>query len=143
MAGFNQFTIAGNVGRDPEQRVTKGGAVTLSFSVGVNDKGKDSDTTWVEVTLWDRLAESVGPYIHKGKQVLVSGRAGSRAYIGKQNGEAVPVLTLSASTIQLLGSRDGGESRQSAPARDSYGIGDLGPPLQMDDAEELSPGRAF
>lgn len=69
---FQQITLVGNLGRDPELRYTPGGKQVCDFSLAVNE-GKDS-TAWFNVSVWGSQAESVSTYLHKGSPALVVGR---------------------------------------------------------------------
>ena len=70
-----QSTVTGNLGRDPETRVTNAGKAMASFSVGSSSKGRDGEyeTTWVEVTCFEAVAEGVDQNLKKGDKVVVTG----------------------------------------------------------------------
>jgi len=109
MAGYQYTIIIGNVGRDPELRYTQSGVAVCDFSVAVNRTWTDrtsgqrrEETTWFRVSAWRGLAETVSQYVHKGMQVMVTGRVEASAFIG-QDGEARASLELTALDIQFLG----------------------------------------
>ena len=121
MAGYQYTIIVGNVGRDPELRYTQSGVAVADFSVAVSRRWTDrntnesrEETTWFRVTAWRGLAETVQQYVHKGMQVMVTGRVTASAYIA-QDGEARASLELTAQDLQFLGRR--GEAVEGA---DSY-----------------------
>lgn len=130
---YQQITIVGNVGREPEMRYTPSGAAVCDFNVAVNERwtsdGQQQEkTTWFRVTCWNKLAEVVNQYVKKGRQVMVVGSIDASAWVG-QDGEARATLELRAFTVKFLGGRDDngtGQQRQSAdyagPAPD---IGDI------------------
>lgn len=76
---FQSNTFVGNLGGDPEMRYTPSGAAVTNFSIASNRTYKNSDgekiteTTWVRVSAWGRLAEVCNEYLAKGKKVLVTG----------------------------------------------------------------------
>jgi single-strand DNA-binding protein len=114
MPGYQYTVIVGHVGRDPELRYTQSGVAVCDFSVAVSRKWTQGDeqreeTTWIKVTCWRQLAEIANQYVVKGRQVMVTGRVSADAYIAS-DGEARASLNLTAQDLQLLGSRDGGES---------------------------------
>jgi single-strand DNA-binding protein len=120
-----QYTvIAGNVGRDPEMRYTQGGQAVCDFSVAVSQRWKDKSTdeqrektTWFRVTAWGRLAETVNQYVHKGRQVLVTGEVDASAWLGN-DGEPRATLELTAREVKFLGRLDdngGGSSQHTEP----------------------------
>lgn len=109
---YQQITIVGNVGRDPELRYTQGGNAVTDFSVAVNSGYTDSQgqrverTTWYRVTCWGRLAETAASYLKKGRQVLVVGdRIEANAYTGR-DGSARASLDLTANVVRFLGNRN-------------------------------------
>ena len=64
--------------RDPEMRYTANGKAVTSFSVAVN-MGKDQ-TEWFNVVAWEKLAETCGQYLEKGKRVYCEGRLATRSW---------------------------------------------------------------
>ena len=119
---YQQCTIIGNLGRDPELRYTPGGRAVTDFSVAVNRKWTSQEgtpgeeTVWFKVTCWERLAETTNQYLSKGRQVMIVGRINVSAWTTKE-GEARATLELTAQDVKFLGGRGDqtGES-QSLPA---------------------------
>jgi primosomal replication protein N len=76
---YQQLTIIGRLGADPELRYTPTGTAVCSFNVATdrtwnNDQGqKQTETTWHRVTVWRKHAEVCAQYLSKGKMVLVTG----------------------------------------------------------------------
>ena len=111
MAGYQYTIIVGNVGRDPELRYTQSGVAVCDFSVAVSRRWNDrqsgqqrEETTWFKVSAWRGLAETASQYVHKGMQIMVTGRVSADAYIG-QDGQARASLNLTAMDMQFLGRR--------------------------------------
>jgi single-strand DNA-binding protein len=105
---MNNWTIAGNVGKDAVLRHTPQGDPVLNFSVGVTErKGQENVTLWVDCSLWGKRAESLEPYISKGSKVAVSGQAGVRVHEGKAH------MTMRVAEVTLQGSKQDGERRES------------------------------
>lgn len=106
---MNNWTIAGNVGKDAVLRHIPQGDPVLNFSVGVTErKGQENVTLWVDCSLWGKRAESLEQYIGKGQKVVVSGQAGVRVHDGKA------YMTLRVSDVTLQGSKHDGERRDTA-----------------------------
>ncbi len=99
MATLNQCSFIGHVGRDPDLQVTSEGKPYTRFSLAVSG-GKDQ-TMWLNVTTWERLAETVERYAHKGSLLFVQGRLQLRPYKHK-NGIDRSAVDLIASVVQLL-----------------------------------------
>ena len=87
------------------------GDKVCNFRVAVNNVYNDrsgerrTDTTWFRVAVYGRQAEPCGRYLSKGRQVLVTGRVKSNAYMG-QDGQPQARLDVRANTVQFLGGRD-------------------------------------
>lgn len=112
---YQQITIIGNVGRDPELRFTPQGVAVCDFSVAVNKRigGQNGgevrdETTWFRVTCWRQLAETVAKYVKKGRQIMVVGEVAASAYTDKA-GQPAATLEITAQTVKFLGTRDENE----------------------------------
>jgi single-strand DNA-binding protein len=76
---YQDTTIIGYLGKDPELRFAPSGEPVASFSVATNrvwtDNGeKKKETTWFRVTVWGKRGESCNQYLKKGSKVMVRGR---------------------------------------------------------------------
>ena len=97
-----------------------------------------------------RQAEIAGQYVRKGRQLYVEGRLQTRDWVDPQ-GVKHYKTEIVCTRFQLLGRRDDvpAEDYAGAPSQpagstsggglDEYDIGDLGPPLDMDN-NPLTPG---
>lgn len=116
---FQEITIVGNLGRDPELRHLQDGTPVANFSVASNRNWTNSDgtpgkeTVWFQVTTWRRQAEVCAEYLTKGRQVLIQGRLNPDAETGgpriwtDRNGNPRASYDLTAYTVKFLGSRNG------------------------------------
>ncbi|HEY8731632.1 MAG TPA: single-stranded DNA-binding protein [Candidatus Limnocylindria bacterium] len=109
MASMAKISIIGNVGRDPEMRMTPQGRPVCDFSVAVNrvstSGGERSEQTdWYRVSCWGKQAETAQQIIQKGQQIYVDGRFSPRTYTNKDNVEKTS-LDISCNDFQLLGRR--------------------------------------
>lgn len=103
---MNRTTIIGNLTKDPELRSTQDGTPVCTFDVAVNRKknGKQ-EADYFKVTAWRELGTNCGKFLQKGKKVAVVGLVGAEAYIGKQDGKAHAVLTITANEVEFLSPR--------------------------------------
>ena len=113
---YQQITIIGNVGRDPEMRYTSEGVGVCNFSVAVNKRRKNRNTneymdqtTWFKIAAWRNLAETCSQYVHKGMQIMIVGEVKADAYVG-QDGQARASLEITASEVKFLGSKSDSSS---------------------------------
>ena len=109
MASMAKIQIIGNVGRDPEMRMTPGGKPVCDFSVAVNrvsnSGGERSEQTdWYRVSCWSGLAERAQQFITKGRLVYVEGRFTPRTYTDREGKERMS-LDISANDFQMLDPR--------------------------------------
>jgi len=130
--GLNKCTFIGNLGSDPEVRSTTGGARVATFSIGVSEEWKDKDgnkqerTEWVRVVVWDKLAEIVEQYVHKGDKLYVEGKMANRKWQDKDGNDRYTteiVINGFGGTLLMLGSPSGNGNGGGAPrARDTKGL---------------------
>lgn len=109
MASMAKISIIGNVGRDPELRMTAGGRPVCDFSVAVNRVStsageRTEQTDWYRVSCWGKQAETAQQVVQKGQQIYVDGRFSPREWTTKE-GEKRTSLDINCNDFQLLGSR--------------------------------------
>ena len=117
---FHTIIIVGNVGKEPEMRYTPSGKAVTSFSLASsqNRSGQNGqqtkETVWFKVTVWDKQAETVSQYVHKGSKVLVEGRLSFDPATGgpkvwtRQDGTPGASFEVTASTVRFLSSKGEG-----------------------------------
>ena len=127
MASVNKVIIVGNLGRDPEVRHLPSGDAVANIAVATTDKWKDKQTgeqkeqtEWHRISFFGKLAEIVGQYLTKGSQVYIEGKLQTRKYTDKDGVEKF-ATEIRADTMQMLGSRQGGDGGQqnNAPRQQS------------------------
>lgn len=117
MASVNKWIGIGNLGKDPEVRSMPNGKSVASFSIACSESWKDKatgekkeSTEWVNCTAFEKLADIIGQYLKKGKQVYVEGRLKTEKY--EKDGQTKYSTKVVVSDMKMLGSK--GES-DSAP----------------------------
>lgn len=102
---FNQYTVAGNLGRTPEMSYTPNGKAVTKFSIAVyqgkDAKGDTLPAMWLNIVTWNDLAEKLNGTLKKGDEVLLVGRLSMRPYTDK-NQVARQALEVTASTVQRI-----------------------------------------
>jgi len=111
VASLNKIMIIGNVGRDPELRMTSNGKPVTEFSVAVNRVFNDTgsgerreETEWFRVVCWQRLAETAQQLLQKGRLVFVEGRLQTRPWTDREGKERLSVEII-ANDFRVLDSR--------------------------------------
>ncbi len=115
MASVNKAIIVGRLGKDVELRYTPSGTAICNISVATSYKPKDKDevTEWHRITLIDRLAEIASEYLKKGSLAYFEGRLQTRKW-QDTDGKDNYTTEIVASSLQLLGGRDGEERKPAA-----------------------------
>jgi single-strand DNA-binding protein len=135
MGSVNKVILVGNLGRDAEVRYTPGGAAVASFSIATTenwtskDGEKHEQTEWHRIVLWGKSAETLQPYLTKGKQIYVEGRLQTRQWDDKEGNKRY-TTEIKADRITLLGGGGGGGrtmDRSAAPVA-SHGMDE--PPME-------------
>lgn len=114
--------IVGRLTRDAELKYTNSGQAVCHFAVATGARVKKGDQ-WVEessfwdVDLWGKRAESVNQYLTKGKLVAVQGDM--RIERWEQDGQTRSKVRITANDVQLLG----GGSGEGRPAGSYQGGG--------------------
>lgn len=128
---YQNLTIVGRLGRDPEQRYMPSGEPVTSFSVATdrqyNDRNgqKVKETTWFRVSVFGKQAETVAQFLSKGKMVLVEGRlradpkTGGPAVFTRNDGTSGAAFEVVAQTVRFLSPKDEGGA---APEHDETAV---------------------
>ncbi len=111
---YQQITLVGNLGNDPELRHAPNGDPVTNLRVATSrswtgaDGQRQEKTVWFDVSVWRRLAETCNQYLSKGERVLVIGELDEPAVWTDANGNARADLKVQARTVRFLGSRGQG-----------------------------------
>jgi single-strand DNA-binding protein len=102
---MNVVVLIGRLVRDPEMRTTTSGKSVCDFSIAVQKRSKptngEPDADFFRVNCWDKTAEFVSNYLHKGRLVAVEGRLQSRKYTAS-DGSTREVVEVVANGVQSL-----------------------------------------
>jgi len=126
MASLNKVMIIGNLTRDPELRYTKSGAAVCELGIAVNRKymvnnQPQEETTFVDIIVWNKQAESCSKYLQKGKSVFIDGRLKLDAWENK-DGEKRSKMRVVAERVQFLSSTGQQNQVQSQQEKQSQQI---------------------
>lgn len=131
MGSVNKVFLVGNLGRDAEQRHTAAGRAVSNFTLATTDTWTDKTsgqrqerTEWHRIVVWGRQAESLQPYLTKGKQICVEGRLQTREW-NDRDGNKRYTTEVQADRITLLGGPGGrgGGGQDTAAGGGDYGGG--------------------
>ena len=103
---MNKVFLIGRLSRDPELRHTTSGMAVCQINVAISRRtaqGRDPETDFINVVVWDKQAENVAKYLAKGRQVAVEGRIQTRSYDNNE-GKKTYVTEVVANNVEFLGS---------------------------------------
>jgi single-strand DNA-binding protein len=145
MGSVNKAILVGNLGRDAEMRFTSGGTAVATVSIATTDVYNDrdgqkkEDTQWHRIVIWGKMAESIQPYLTKGKQIYVEGKIQTREWTDKE-GKQVKTTEIRADRVVLLGSAGGGGGERAArPQRDRFATGGAAGSGGADSHDDMGP----
>ena len=116
MASFNHVVVMGNLGRDPELRYTQTNKAVTNFSLAVNEGSGDGATVlWVNVTCWEKVAETCAQHLKKGSAALVSGRLAMREWTDR-DGNTRKDFYVNASVVRFVGPKVSAPAPADSPA---------------------------
>ena len=120
---INYVTIAGNLARDLELKVTKTGYPIGNFTVAVNERRKNSQTDewedhphFFDCVLLGARAEKLAPYMAKGLKVAVAGKLQQQRW-ETEEGQKRSKVEILVNDIELMARSD---KAQAKPAADIY-----------------------
>ena len=74
MANMNRFFATGNLTKEPELSITKGGKTMLKFGLAVNEKQAQREhVNFFDCVIWGSYGEAMQRYLHKGQRVAIAG----------------------------------------------------------------------
>jgi single-strand DNA-binding protein len=113
--GLNRVMLLGNLGADPELRMTQGGQAVLKMRLATTEtyldrnKVRQEKTEWHNVVVWGRRAEALSKFLTKGSRLFVEGGLRTSSY-DDRDGNKRYRTEIVANNIILAGSggRGGG-----------------------------------
>ncbi len=123
--GLNRVILLGNLGADPELRMTNGGTAVLNLRLATSEsyldrnKQRQERTEWHRVVVWGRRAEALGKILTKGDRILIEGALRTSSYEDR-DGHKRYTTEIVANNVVLSGGGRGGTGRP--------GTADFGPP---------------
>ena len=122
--GINKVILIGNLGADPDARMTQQGSAVTNLNIATDESYKDKNTgqmvpktEWHRVVMFNRLAEIAKDYLRKGSKVYIEGRLQTRKWqdqSGQDRYTTEVVVSGFNGTLQMLDRRDNASS--SAPS---------------------------
>lgn len=148
--GLNRVMLLGNLGADPELRMTSGGQAVLNLRLATSETYLDKNrqrqerTEWHNVVIWGKRAEALSKILSKGSRIFVEGGLRSSSYEDRDGNKRYKTEIV-ASNVLLQGGRGGaagggggggggGGSRGESGGSGGYDAGPVDDPGGYDDA---------
>jgi len=120
MKGLNKVQLIGNLGIDPETRVTPDGKQVTKFRMAVNRIFKTregesvEDTQWFNIEAWSGLAKVIEEHLKSGDRVYIEGRLATEAY--DKDGDTKYFTKVVVQEMIMLGSSRNGDADEAEDA---------------------------
>jgi len=118
MAYLNKVQLIGNLGKDPEIRVSpQTGKKAVSFSLATSRRYRDNngeqkeDTQWHNIVGWGKIADVIEQLqVRKGTTLYVEGRLTNRSWTDQASGQKRYVTEVLLDSFQILTPRGNGQA---------------------------------
>lgn len=123
--GMNRVFLFGNLGADPEFRVTQSGQPVLKLRLATSEsyldrnKVRQERTEWHSVTIWGKRGEALNRILSKGSKVFIEGAIRTSSYDDKE-GQKRYRTEVVASNLILAGGNSRRSSSSSEQNPDDY-----------------------
>lgn len=135
---INRVILVGRLTRDPELRKTQNGTSVVSFSLAVNRRVQtpgQPDADFINCVAWNRLADLMCQYLHRGSLIGVEGRIQTRNYDNNQ-GQRVYVTEVVADNVQFLEPKNAAHTSQPSNPYPQAPADPYGQPAPMQSAQD-------
>lgn len=109
---MNRVMLLGNIGNEPELKVTQGGQAVLKFSLATEEKWKNNAgevqkrTDWHRCVMWGKRAEGLAKHLAKGQKIFVEGQIEYSSY--EKDGEKKYSTDIKVLNLEFAGANKGG-----------------------------------
>jgi single-strand DNA-binding protein len=122
--GLNRVMLLGNLGADPELRMTSGGQAVLKLRLATSEtyldrnKVRQERTEWHSVVVWGRRGEALAKILTKGSRIFVEGGLRTSSYDDKEGHKRYKTEVVANNIILSGGGRGGGPRPAEGAAPD-------------------------
>ncbi len=128
---LNKVILIGRLGKDSELIRTPNGNPILKATIATSEKFKDKDgksiekTEWHRITLFNKRAEALHPYLVKGTQIYLEGKIHTSQY--EKDGVKQFSTDIIVNDIIFLGSKEKTTTPQPHPDQKQFDqvLGDM------------------
>ena len=77
---MNNVCLIGRVTKDIQERRTQNGTPVVSFTLAVDRRKKEDGADFINCIAWNKSADTIAKYVHKGDLFGVTGYIQTRSY---------------------------------------------------------------
>lgn len=113
---MNKTWLIGRTTKEVDTGITNSGKSYARFTLAVARKGTE-ETDFINILVWNKLAENCRKYIRKGDKVAVMGRIQVSSY-ETQDGQKRYSTDVVADEVEFLNSKSGNEQKELKPTNE-------------------------
>jgi single-strand DNA-binding protein len=104
----NSVQLIGRIGMQPEIKTAGNGNKYAKFTLATSERytnkngEKVEDTTWHNITLWDKQAELAEKYMVKGQEIALQAKLVNNSYTDATTGKVIKGYELKVHEVMLL-----------------------------------------
>ena len=115
---MNKVIICGRLTKDPEVRSSNNLSIT-KFTLAVDRRGKEKEADFINCVAFDKTAEFIQKYFHKGSKMLLEGRWQTGSFTNK-DGQKVYTNDCVVESVEFCESKK--EEEKSAEPTDFVNV---------------------
>ncbi|MEI9951073.1 MAG: single-stranded DNA-binding protein [Pseudomonadota bacterium] len=125
--GLNRVMLLGNLGADPELKMTSGGQAVLKLRLATSEtyldrnKVRQERTEWHSVVVWGKRAEALGKFLTKGSRLFIEGGLRTSNYDDKDGNKRYRTEIVASNIILSGGGGRGGGGGGGGDYNDDFG----------------------
>lgn len=97
---MNNVSLIGRLTKDVQERRTQSGTPVVFFTLAVDRRKKEDGADFINCIAWDKAAETIARYVHKGDLFGVTGYIQTRNY--EKDGRMNYVTEVVTTSFQFL-----------------------------------------
>lgn len=112
---INRVVLVGRLTKDPELRKTQNGTSVVSYTLAVSRRTQNPgqpEADFIGCVAWNKTADLMAQYLHKGSLIGVEGRIQTRNY-DNQQGQRVYVTEVVTDSVQFLEPKNASSQQSS------------------------------
>lgn len=132
--GLNRVMLLGNLGADPELRMTNSGQAVLKMRLATSETYLDRNrqrqerTEWHNVVVWGKRAEALGKFLTKGSRLFIEGGLRTSSYEDRDGNKRYRTEVVANNVILSGGGGGGGAGAGRGSRGDDPGDYSAPPP---------------